>query len=474
MDPTTESTTTHGHRDEALRQSPGLALVWSAEEPHRVGEVARPETSGELVLGRGVGAGEPRLQWLRQRPGADLPQPPLEARRLSRSQLSVAWSGPDRLSLRRLGRAAVRVDGQVVDEAVVREGQLVEVERRLLLLVVRRPFPLPPLRPGARLPPHPFGRADAYGVVGESQAAWALRERVALVAGQDGHVLVTGPTGAGKELVARAIHALSRRSNRPLVARNAATLPAGLIDAELFGSAAGYPHSAAVARPGLIGAADGTTLFLDELSELPVDRQAHLLRVLDDGEYHRLGEARARRVDLRLIGATNRAPTALKHDLLPRLPFRVDVPPLSARREDIPLIAAHLVREATRDPSSRSALGSLEGPPRLSAELVRALLTRSWPGQVRDLRTVLWDALLEARGSELTLKPESAPSAEPRAEDPTPPGGAPGREEVLAAMVRCGGVQERAWRELGLRNRYELRRLLKRYAIRMLPSVGPS
>src|SRR5262249_14365097 len=161
------------------------------------------------------------------------------------------------------------------------------------------------------------------------------------------NVLIHGPSGTGKELAARAVHALSRRAKRPLVARNAATLPPGLVDAELFGNVKNYPNPGTPERPGLIAQADGGTLFLDEIGELPWDLQAHLLRVLDaGGESHRLGEATARRASIRLVAATNRAPGELKHDLLARLTLRLVMPELAARPEDIPLLVRHLLRRA--------------------------------------------------------------------------------------------------------------------------------
>src|SRR5262249_46286359 len=153
----------------------------------------------------------------------------------------------------------------------------------------------------------PFGRADADGFVGESPAAWDLRDRLAFIGPQAGHVLLVGESGVGKELAARALHARSRRSRRPLVSRNAATLPEALIDAELFGHARDYPNAGMPERAGLVGEADGGTLFLDEIGELPEARQAHLLRLLDGGEYQRLGDPRVRRADVRFIAATNRA-----------------------------------------------------------------------------------------------------------------------------------------------------------------------
>lgn len=140
-------------------------------------------------------------------------------------------------------------------------------------------------------------------------------------------MLITGESGTEKELAAGAIHARSRRGKNVLVAHNAATFPAGLIDAELFGNPKHYPNTGMPERPGLVGEADGGVLFLDEIGELPLEMRARLLRLLDaGGEYRRLGEAKGRRSDFRLVATTNRDASMLKHDLLSRLKVRVALP----------------------------------------------------------------------------------------------------------------------------------------------------
>ncbi|MEM6996383.1 MAG: sigma 54-interacting transcriptional regulator, partial [Myxococcota bacterium] len=329
----------------------------------------------------------------------------------------------------------------------------------------------PPLRDwdAARVPT--FGAPDEFGVVGESWAAWRLRDAVAFTAARGGHVLITGQSGSGKELVARAIHALSARRDRELVARNAATLPESLVDAELFGNAAGYPNAGMQERPGLVGRADGSTLFLDEIGELPVGLQAHLLRVLDgDGEYHRLGSAETLRCDLRLVAATNRDPDELKHDLLARLRLRVAVPSLSERREDVPLIVRHLLRQtAERDETLRQRFfdETPEGPVvRLSAALMVALTSLPYRLAVRELDSWLWRALSASRGDRLEL-PEGLEAAAqgPQTSAAVRPDDL-GPDEIQAALQLHDGVQERAWRHLGLKNRYALIRLINKHGLK--------
>ncbi len=461
-----------------------FAIVWSRSEPHRVGEIAVPiaedaDGEGTLCFGRDTGAHA--LALMRQRPGACVVTGPLEARGVSRQQWRLQ---PRRglLAIENVGRRELIHNGVSTTRAQARLGDLLEMRDELLVLVVARsrelaPQPLPPaLMPG-------FGQADEFGLVGESAAAWELRRQLAFAAGRDDHVLLTGPSGSGKELAARAVHALSPRGAARLVSRSAATLPDGLIDAELFGNARDYPHPGMPDRPGLIGAADGSSLFLDEIGEVSHALQAHLLRVIDGGEYHRLGESRVRRADLRVIAATNRDPLALKHDLLARLRLRVRLPGLDKRREDIPLIARHLLRVlAVRDPvvaEHAFPSGDLDAEPALTVALVAALVSASYPTNVRELQTRLWDAISRSRGAGLTV--ESSPALVPPEDDDdvdddttdSESGGADPAAvtaaQVLAALEASSGNRERAWRALGLRSRHQLLRLMRRLGIEARP-----
>ena len=446
-----------------------LVVAWSAAEPGRLGEVGLVPWDAEegLVLGRGAGSGERRVELVRQRPGENVPTGPLAAPRLSRKQLRVQALQAGRLSVERLGRAALRVRGQTVDQAIVEPGERIEIEGQLLLHLTRRPGLLPPAHYWEVDARRSCGTPDRCGLVGESAAMWKLRDLVAFVASHAGHVLVLGPSGAGKELVARAIHHLSARARRRLIARNAATIPEGLIDAELFGNARHYPNQGMSERPGLVGEADGSTLFLDEIGELPEALQAHLLRLMDDGEYQRLGEARARRADLRLIGATNRPRETLKADLGARFRHAVPVPPLDDRREDLPLLLGHLLRVAcTEDPRLGRRFLDEAGNPRVDVRLVDAVLGHPLTLQVRELDALLWQCLAESTGDRVELSPAlatraaAAPSLEP-ARDPT----SLTAEEIRACLDEHDWVQERVWRELGLGSRYVLRRLMRKHGL---------
>jgi two-component system nitrogen regulation response regulator GlnG/two-component system response regulator HydG len=446
-----------------------LVVVWSAEEPSRVGEVVLLPRAGErrsLVFGRGH---EPdgrheRARLVRQRPGETIETAPLASKHISRSQLLVRSHPDGGVAIQNAGKRALLVDGASVDDGHARPGDLVEISRQLLLLCTRRPPVLPALRAKHVGSPFPFGTADAFGVVGESPEAWRLRDEVALVAPRREHLLVLGESGTGKELAAQAVHALGPRATRRFVARNAATVPAGIIDAELFGNAANYPNAGMSERTGLVGEAEGSTLFLDEIGELPTELQAHLLRLLDGGDYQRLGDPRRRTADVRVVAATNRPPAQLKPDFAARLPLCVRVPGLNERREDVPLVAAHLLQRlvAGGDPHT-ARFRAPDGPPRMTCELAGALVNHLYTTHVRELSGCLFRAALESSGEVVELTPGARQllglaSANLPARELT-------REEIVAALERHGGVREKVWRELGLPNRHVLKRILKKYGL---------
>ena len=472
-------------RPEAAAVVTGLVLLWSRDEPHRVGELALmpggfPGASARL--GRAASeAGDPvrRIEFVRQRPGSSTRTGPLRSPQLSREQLRLDVGADGALLVENVGRAPLLLNGLPVTRALVRVGDVLELVGIALLRCSARPFAIATAASGAaEWPTFEFGVADAFGIVGESPAAWALRNHVAFLAQRTAHVLVRGPSGAGKELVVRALHGLSNRSKQRLVARNAATIPESLVDAELFGNVKNYPNPGMAERVGLIGEADGTTLFLDEFGELPPSAQAHLLRVLDEGDYHRLGDARSRRVHLRLIAATNRPVESLKEDVAARLRLRVEVPGLAARRDDIPLLVRHLLRRIARaEPTIAQQWfpdGDPEQPPRISAALMSALVRHPYRTHTRELEALLWTALAQT-GPALQVWPEllSAPLPdEPVEVDEPPAPGPPGIdpmsipvEELQAALDRHQGRQSAAWRELGLTSRHVLARLVKRHGL---------
>jgi transcriptional regulator with GAF, ATPase, and Fis domain len=298
-----------------------------------------------------------------------------------------------------------------------------------------------------------LGRQDLQEtIVGAESGLRPCMERVELVAGSDVPVLLLGETGSGKEVVARAIHAGSRRSAGPFLRVNCGAIPAGLIDSELFGHERGSFTGAAAQRKGWFERADGGTLFLDEVGELPLDAQVRLLRILQDGSFERVGGQRTLHADVRIVAATNRdlhamvADGRFREDLWYRLAvFPIHLPPLRDRPEDIPGLATHFaLRAATR-------FGTAPLVP--SPEDLNLLVAYPWPGNVRELIAVMERAVLLGNGR--TLEVATALGAAPRAPAarPVPPlapaAPAPTERPALdldAAMARhIEGALARCW-----------------------------
>jgi PAS domain S-box-containing protein len=241
-----------------------------------------------------------------------------------------------------------------------------------------------------------------HGIIGRSAAIQQTIRQVELVAPTNATVLITGESGTGKELVARGIHEASHRSHRPLIRVNCAAIPADLFESEFFGHAKGAFAGALRDRTGRFELADGGTLFLDEVSEIPLAMQGKLLRVLQEGQFERVGEARTRDVDVRVIAATNRDLKAqvrrgyFREDLYFRLNvFPVDLVPLRERIDDIPLLAVHLLRGA----SKKLKTGEL----RLTEGDARRLTQYAWPGNVRELQNVIERAAIIARNGRVRI-----------------------------------------------------------------------
>lgn len=455
-----------------------LSVAW-APDASLLGQVLLvPTNRGEHVFGRGAEGDDsplPRLFLSEQRPKLTRTMGGLDNPFVSRNQFRVSSDGKELTLVNEGKRALLDEAGVARNELRLAPGQACEIKGQLVLVCVRRPVSLPPLRSWPQKSLQLFGEADLHGFVGESPLAWELRDQCAFVAGRAAHVLVLGESGSGKEVIARAIHALSPRNKRQLVSRNAATIPATLIDAELFGNVANYPQSGMPERLGLVGEADGSTLFLDEIGELPEELQTRLLRLLDDGgDYQRLGDAKRRTVNLRFIGATNRAASALKHDVAARLKLRLTLPGLNERREDIPLIARHLLLRAVRtDPDVGARFfekwDGKRGEPRITAALARRLVTHVYRTHVRELDALLWCALASSPDGDIELTAEVEREFEQGADDTATERRSVHElpvEELRAALERADWVQERAWRDLGLANRHVLKRLVKKYGLK--------
>lgn len=250
-------------------------------------------------------------------------------------------------------------------------------------------------------------------IIGRSKPLLHILQDVQEVAATDTTVLILGETGTGKELIARAIHAASPRRDRPLIKLNCAAIPAMLIESELFGHEKGAFTGAARRRDGRFALADGGTIFLDEVGELPLDLQAKLLRVIQEGEFEPVGSSQTKMVDVRIIAATNRdlAQAVKEGDFREDLYYRLNVfpitlPPLRDRGEDVALIASVFARRFAH------RLGRRIEP--LSQECIQRLQAYSWPGNVRELMSVIERAVITSRDGRLNLDralPESADDA---------------------------------------------------------------
>lgn len=244
-------------------------------------------------------------------------------------------------------------------------------------------------------------KGESFGeMIGQSAALQTVARQIEMVAGTDSTVLILGETGTGKELVAREIHARSKRHDRPLIKVNCAAIPRELYDSEFFGHVKGSFTGALRDRLGRFELADGGTLFLDEVGEIPLDLQSKLLRVLQEGELERVGEEQTRRVDVRVIAATNRDlklesdAGRFRSDLYYRLSvFPIDLPPLRQRRDDIPLLAEHFVEHFSR------RLG--RPVPVLTIANVQQLQSYDWPGNIRELQHVIERSLITGLSGKL-------------------------------------------------------------------------
>nr|WP_244154297.1 sigma 54-interacting transcriptional regulator [Desulfospira joergensenii] len=259
--------------------------------------------------------------------------------------------------------------------------------------------------------------ARAFGdMVGESDAMKNVMKQVELVAPTDASVLILGESGTGKELVAREIHNRSSRRKYPLIKVNCASISRELYESEFFGHVKGAFSGAIKDRAGRFQAADGGTLFLDEVGEIPLDLQSKLLRVLQEGQYERVGEETTRKVDVRIVAATNRnlkkaaEKGRFRQDLYYRLNvFPIEVPPLRVRKIDIPLLAEHFLG-LLKKKSNRKL-------PKLSTANLRQLQSYNWPGNVRELQNVIERAVILIQGNSyhFELQEEDASSDSGRA-----------------------------------------------------------
>ena len=288
-----------------------------------------------------------------------------------------------------------------------------------------------------------------YGdIIGESPGLRKVMQQIELVAPTDAAVLVTGESGTGKELVALAIHKNSPRKGRALIKVNCGAVPESLCESEFFGYMRGAFTGAVRDKPGRFELADGGTLFLDEIGEIPLAMQAKLLRVLQEQEIERIGDTRTRKINVRIVAATNRdlkkevEGVRFRQDLFYRLGvFPIDIPPLRERREDIAQLAAHFVRVTARKMNLP--------PPRFTKAHAEQLAAHHWPGNVRELQNAVERAVILSQGGPLRFDPPPEPPPPRLATAPQIPDGAPlltradlkrrERESIAAALSQTGG-----------------------------------
>jgi DNA-binding NtrC family response regulator len=297
---------------------------------------------------------------------------------------------------------------------------------------------------------------NAPGLVGQSRAMRELRRTIDTVASTDASAILTGESGTGKEVVARAVHALSTRHDKPFIAVNAAAIPEGLIESEIFGHEQGSFTGATKSRPGVFELANGGTLFLDEIAEMPIALQPKLLRILEEGKARRLGGSKEIPFDVRVLAATNRSVSQairdgqLREDLFYRLNvFEIKLPPLRDRSEDVGLLAQHFIREFGRKHSM-----DVHGVGEAARQLLEA---HSWTGNVRELRNVIERAVIVARSG--WVEPRHLPpylqALRPGGE-PTitlPAGSTLAEAErmlIMQTLERVGNNKAEAARQLGL------------------------
>jgi transcriptional regulator with GAF, ATPase, and Fis domain len=242
-----------------------------------------------------------------------------------------------------------------------------------------------------------FGR-----IVGGSRALRQVLQQVDAVASTDATVLITGESGTGKELLAKEVHSRGRRARRPFIKVNCSAIPREIFESEFFGHARGAFTGAVRERPGRFQIADGGTIFLDEVGDLPVEMQPKLLRVLQEGEYERVGEDLTRKVDVRVIAATNHhladevRARRFRQDLFYRLNvFPLELPPLRARKDDIPQLARHTIARMARE-------HRMPAPP-LTPDDIEWLRRYDWPGNIRELQNVIERAVILSKGVRLRL-----------------------------------------------------------------------
>ena len=434
--------------------------------PLGVGKVGRVGASGEAIVVRDF-ANDPawlrRYQWAARDHISGLNLQPIKFKHEILGVLGIFTCIPTPAE----GPAWLRIFADEIAGAIVNARAFEEIERLRARLELENTYLQEEVR-----------EARAFGdIIGQTASVQQLLRQIELVAPTDASVLILGESGTGKELVAREVHRLSRRADRPLIRVNCASVPRELYESEFFGHVKGAFTGAIKDRAGRFEAADGGTLFLDEVGEVPFALQSKFLRVLQEKQYERVGDEKTRTVDVRIIAASNRdlkrdsEEGRFRQDFYYRLNvFPIEVPPLRERKEDIPVLAAHFLKQAAR----RLRLP----PPRFTESHARLLQSHDWPGNVRELQNTTERALILAQKGALQfdLIPASLGAPPP----PPAPGGNGAeppilteiewyqreRENVQLALVKAG------WRIHGERGAAELLGLKPTTLISRIKKMG--
>ena len=309
----------------------------------------------------------------------------------------------------------------------------------------------------------------------KSKAMQEIQELIDAMAPSEANVLITGESGVGKEVIANVIHSRSRRADKPMIKLNCAAFPQAMIESELFGYVKGAFTGAMNDFAGMIAAAGGSTLFLDEISEMPADLQTRFLRVLQEREYRPLGSTKTLKADFRVVAATNRpissalAENRLRADLYYRLnTFQIEIPPLRERKEDIPPLVATFLK--------RFAQGAGKPEPEIAPEAFQKLLDYSWPGNVRELQNAMEYAVVLARqeqdqreriaGGSAVAGRASADGAQQQRNGGVQNLDDMERNAIIQALAQCHGNKKKAAQVLGIQ-RPTLYNKMKRYAIEL-------
>jgi Nif-specific regulatory protein len=460
----------------------GMLVLLDPQTNELAIEVAHGLTEEERVRGRfRIGEGVTGAVFKDGKPLliADLAKEPRFLHRSIRRNLSRRISllaVPVRLHEETVGVLSVDREGDVASTVLERDLQFLIVVATLIAQVVRVRKVLTPSLPAR---PNPLDALSS--IIGDSRVMQQLFDVIRRVSGSRAVLLLRGESGTGKELLARTIHELSPRRNRPFIAVHCAALPETLLESELFGHERGAYTGAVARRPGRFELADGGTLFLDEVGDIPLSVQAKLLRAVQGLGFERLGGQHTLRTDVRLLAATHRPLEEMvrrgtfREDLYYRLNVvPVMIPPLRERREDIPLLVEYFLARFNREHGKAVTI---------SPSALTALTEYHWPGNVRELEHCLERLVL------LTTQPMITPDEidalahlldlpkEPAAHPPAPPPSLPRsiqeleQAELAAALERTGWVKARAARRLGLTPR-QLSYRIKKYGLKQPESTG--